>query len=436
MNILKKIKEKSEKDNFPYFLFLSLILYYLIPFIYEIIKSKLDINSNLNLLRNIRLFDLLNQGLQTFLIIPLYSLLNKYKREKENLKRYMPIGFVLITSVCLILSIFIIYYNNKINFTIENLEISFLNIEILNLILFAFLNFCLVIFIILEKEKYIYTLTITKVIFLIICDLFFFLEQNEKALVFSNILVNSILVLICLLILYKEKLICSKKELKNVFINNKDLKKIVLEYFRIGILSFGQFISDSIIYFFIFLKMIETIEQKNGFLVANNFILYFLLIPTLALGFIIRKDNKEKDSKKELEKHKKYLEIAGCCSVFMFLFIPFLYIFLQYIIEIENYVKIGNIILMLMIFYSTYPISIVYDNIFISQGKTYYLIINSLIVNLIYYRIVYVWIENGVLNPNLYTICLIYGIGLLIHCLLSYIFYKYLFLKEDFQTIY
>ncbi len=63
------------------------------------------------------------------------------------------------------------------------------------------------------------------------------------------------------------------------------------------------------------------------------------------------------------------------------------------------------------------------DAWFVSQGKTIYLFINSIIVNIVYYGIMYALFKKGIFILNIYFIIHLFGLGMVVHMLISILLY-------------
>ncbi len=76
--------------KFPVNLFCSLMLLSFIPFLYTIVRTNLIVNSpiadGLGIAGHIEWFDLINETIQAFLIVPLYALFNKCMQDKGKFK--------------------------------------------------------------------------------------------------------------------------------------------------------------------------------------------------------------------------------------------------------------------------------------------------------------------------------------------------------------
>lgn len=70
-------------------------------------------------------------------------------------------------------------------------------------------------------------------------------------------------------------------------------------------------------------------------------------------------------------------------------------------------------------FYVTYLISSYIDNIFYGLGETKYTMFISLVVNIVYYGIIFILFKNGVFNPSINFILMMFGGGMVVHLILS-----------------
>ena len=76
--------------RFPVNLFCSLMLLSFIPFLYTVVRTNLIANipltDGLGIAGHIEWFDLINETIQAFLIVPLYALLNHCMKDMRKLK--------------------------------------------------------------------------------------------------------------------------------------------------------------------------------------------------------------------------------------------------------------------------------------------------------------------------------------------------------------
>ena len=115
---MNHITSKSERAAFPIHLFCSLMLLNLIPFVYTLLRTNLIVNSSmpdgLGIAGHIEWFDLINESLLAFLIIPLYALLNKCMRDTKKFKERIFQSFLAVNTVYILFSILIFKYCRQI----------------------------------------------------------------------------------------------------------------------------------------------------------------------------------------------------------------------------------------------------------------------------------------------------------------------------------
>lgn len=169
-------------------------------------------------------------------------------------------------------------------------------------------------------------------------------------------------------------------------------------------------------------------ETIQAFLIVPLFALLImwglLLIPITALAEIIKKDCKDTLTSAKM----KYYNIIIIATFLMWLcFIPLLSPFLRNVMGIENPGAIEHILVILIPFYLAYNYTVLLDNILIGNGKTQYCFAISVIVNLIYYPIMYGLVLKGVFTPSITFICMMFGFGMVTHLgcsIICFIIYK------------
>lgn len=87
----EEIMEKNDSGSrFPVNLFCSLLLLGFVPFLYTLVRTNLIADSpstdGLGIAGHIEWFDLINETIQAFLIVPLYALLKQCIEDRDRLK--------------------------------------------------------------------------------------------------------------------------------------------------------------------------------------------------------------------------------------------------------------------------------------------------------------------------------------------------------------
>lgn len=174
-------------------------------------------------------------------------------------------------------------------------------------------------------------------------------------------------------------------------------------------------------------KMVNAVREQGNYWTANNIIWGLMLIPISALAEIIKKDCKDELSRAKM---KHYHLVIITTFLIWLCFIPLLNPFLASVMGIKNSEAIKHILVILIPFYLAYNYTVLFDSILIGNGKTYYCFGISIIINLIYYPIMYKCISKGIFTPNITFICMMFGFGMILHlfcsiiCFITYSYYN------------
>lgn len=351
--------------------------------------------------------------------IPLYAIFNRViKNDDANFPKVtfkvMLVGFILyflFSIVVYIISRSLIGFMN-VNESDIDLVTRYLNLETIAFVIGFIITSVNIVIVSKELYKVFVIFAIVKTLFLVILDFNLVSRFNAFGVAYSNMIINTLMGILGIVILIKMGLL-------KISVFEKDDKKIFISYFQIGIFSALQILVDNIVYALMVVKMVNLVAEQGNYWVANNFIWNWLLMPVLALNEVIRTNCKEQKNTQV----GNYFRVIFIIIILGGILVLFSNIFFQYVERLENYNDIYSIVLKLSPFYIFYALSIIPDNIFIGYGKTIYNLINSIIINFVYYGAVY--ILRGYINFNMNTIIIMFGVGMIFHALISYIiFYK------------
>lgn len=385
-------------------LYLTLILWSLIPSIYLLVRMNIvSLNSvDLNILGQMEWFDLIDEIIATTLLVPLYSLLKKDDTDRNGTA--LIISFVIYFSFALLVALRISTVTKIMR--AENTT-KYLLLQTAAL-LFDFINkFSIILFTIRSKHKLINTLTIIKIAFLIICDYILIKNYKDIGAAYSEILVNAIIAATSIVILKIDNSVTFKKI-------DFSLTK---EWIRVGVFCGIQIFLDNFIYALMIVRMVNVVKEAGNYWVANNFIWGWLLVPVLCFAEIIKKNDLKKLGFNEVWKYGVFIAILWGVSM------PLWRTFINKAMAVEAN-SILPIVLPNIPFYLTYIVSAFIDAWFVSKGKTIYLMLISLIVNIVYYGIIFVLFKYNYFNVNMNFIIYMFGGGMIVHMALSLLFYK------------
>lgn len=401
--------------KFNYSLFVSLMLLNFLPAIHETVKVFF-VNStaaSLDVVSQIEWFDLINEVLVSSLTVPLYYLLNRYIDDKRVFREKVFHSGIVTFIVYTLFSIVVYFKANKLGvfMSANNTDelTRYLQLETVAFILSVLYSFASVVFVLIGKSKYIYCFLVFKTIGLITGDFFLIPQYGSFGVAYANMLTNSILTVLSIAMLIKDDSISfSFKTISDKF--------FFTEWIKVGFFEGVQIFLDNYIYAVMVCKMVNEVQQQGNYWIANNFIYGWLLIPAIALGEIIKRDCK--DGYKGLNKKAYKKVILGTIIVWL-ISIPFWNLIFSKLMAVENTSDIFHIVICLLPFYIAYLGTVYIDNIFYGLGKTQYTMSISVIVNIIYYGIVYIMFKNGIFTPSINFIILMFGCGIVVHLIIA-----------------
>lgn len=414
---IRTIRERLMENRFErkeYLLFLSLMAFLFVPSINQLIVDHLvsGLESNLlNVAGQIEWFDLLDETLLAFLIMPLYFVFNRVANDDKALRsrimQTLTVGFVLYAAMSVIIYLYAGSLSSYMNAPDESVE--YLRLETIGFVLGFISSFMYVVFVVRGKWNYIVILLIAKVAMLSVGNIIMIPEYGVIGIGLTNIFVNGILLIASLLLLHKERLL--------KFMMKFD-KSTMRDWSVTGFFAGITIFLDNIIYALIIVMMINEVSSVGIYWLANNFIWGWLLIPVAALAEIVKRDYYRGYSRMY-----NYLAMIGLILMIWLCTIPLWDTMFTDVVQADDPQGIVNILYMAVPFYVAYAIATVFDSVLISVGKIKYIFGISLIVNIGYYGIVYSMFLAGVFEASISFIIMMFGFGMVVHLVFSVLFY-------------
>lgn len=424
-------KTWANLKTFDFGLYVALIAVALFPAILQtartfFLSSTVDVSA-FDVLGQMEWFDLINESILALLIVPLYSVLNFIKdKDAESFpKRVFKIGLTATLAYCLFsLAVYLVARNlvgfmNPEEADIEAM-VEYLNLETIAFAIGIIPQFVNVVFVVLGRKRNFYIFVIVKSLLLILTDYLLIPSYGVNGVAYSNILINGVLALVMV------ALLAIGKNIKPAWFGKGD-KTIYLNWIKVGFPSFFQSLLDNIVYILMVAKMVNSVSSAGDYWVANNFIWLWLLIPVTALGEIIRKDSGS--GYKSLKQGNYYIILMATIAIWL-LTIPGWLPFFKHVERLENASEIYSVTIKLFGFYIAYALTMVPDNIFVGLGKTKYSLLNSAIINIVYYGIFYLVYLSGAITMSLDAIIMMFGFGMVVHLAVSVFEEKILLRKE------
>ena len=427
-----KTRLKQWWNNFKTFdwkMYLALCLLALVPAIYQTVVTKLiTVHANpgaLDIVGQMEWFDLIDETICAFLIVPMYSVLSKaHKREDFN-KVVFKLG-IIVVGLYALFSLGTFFYGIHLVSYMNPAEIDiaaayrYLSLETIAFMIGIIFSYASVVFLVIDKSRYMYAFLVAKILLALLSDFALIPGMSIDGIAVSNIIANGIMGAIAIVMLVLIKQLRPGKF-------NKDDIPHLKDWGRVGLFAGGQQFLDNIIYALMIVRMVNAVSESGNYWVANNFIWGWLLIPITCLAEIIRKDAGADGYKL---KQINYYSITLFALIVWFSLIPTYNWFFGTVEGLDNPGRIFEIVVKNLGFYVAYALSQIPDAIFVGMGKTKYNAINSLICNIGYYGLWFIFYQTKVVTMSMDMIIVMFGVGNIVHWAVSLIEEK-IFLRRE-----
>lgn len=419
----------TDFKTFDWKMYLALCLLALVPAIYQTVITKLITSftnpGSLDVVGQMEWFDLIDETICAFLIVPMYSVLSKAHKRENFDKAVFKLGIIIVSLYALFslgtffFGIHLISFMNPSEIDI-GAAYRYLSLETVAFMIGIVYSYISVVFLVIDKSRYIYAFLIGKVALSLLSDFILVPKMGIDGIAVSNIISNTIMGALGVVLLIVEK------QIKPGKYNKEDLS-LLKDWGRIGAFAGGQQFLDNFIYAIMIVRMVNAVSESGNYWVSNNFIWGWLLIPITCLGEIIRKDAGADGYNL---KQKNYYSIILFVLIVWFSLIPTYQWFFGTVEGIENPGRIFEIVVKNLGFYVAYALSQVPDAIFVGMGKTKYNAINSLICNIVYYGIWFILYQTKIVTMSMDMIIVMFGCGNIVHLAVSLVEEK-VFLRRE-----
>ena len=430
-------KFKLSLSNINYKLYFALLFLGLCPTVYTTVRvfflGSLPGEWSFSIAGQLSWVNLLYEIINEAIILPLFYFMGKVAIDKKEFANRVKTGLIISFGIYLVLSAIIVCFTESLlllmatDTTIIDASATYIRIESVANIFLILSQFILVALITINKSKYIYILTIIRLMLSLLCDTFLVsslpisLNLGVNGIGCSNIIVNIVLLSLSLVLLSKENI--------NIFDKTKLSFAWMKDFVKIGGISGFESLVRNLAYMVMISRMVNVVGEQGTYWVANNFIWGWLLLPILQLGELIKQETAT--DKKNVRKNSiGYFCITAVISSLWFVSIPLWKPFMSNILQFDNVDKLFGLVLILIGFYVLYAFQNVFDSIFYGLGKTNYMLFESVVTNTIYYGIAFILYVTGLWTPSLIGIALLFGIGNAFDSIVSLSAFAYLLKKE------
>lgn len=436
MKIIKALKSV----NFS--LFSAVLLTMLLPTLYQTVRiyflGNLPSDSGINIASQMSYISLFYEVIQEALILPLFYLLGKSLQNKEDFTNKTRTGLIITATTYLVLSLILIIFAKPLvtlmaqNENLIQQTVDYVRLETISALFSTLWRFMMLVLVTLKKNRYLYIVLTIQMLLSILLDTFFIsslpmsLNLGVNGIAITNIIVNCSILIVSMILL-------TKKEKIRLFSGARLDFSWLKEWFKVGSFSALESLLRNLVFMIMITRMVNLVSEQGNYWLANNFIWQWLLLPSLALSDIVKKEVGENRNNIR-DKTFGYICLASIFAVIWLLSIPLWKPFLQFVMNVSEYETVFNIVLLETGFYMTYIYnSTIFDSTFYGLGKTNYMLIQSLCIDGLYYGIMFILYLTGIFVPSLLGICLMFGIGMALDFIPAMIIYILMLKKENIK---
>ncbi len=382
----------------------ALAAWMLLPSIYLAVRMHLvTVNDvNVNILGQMEWFDLIDEVLVTTLITPLYLLLKQRKASTNGFAFYVSCGIY--TAFSIVVSV---YAGSIAEFMHAEYAERFLVMQTVSMAVGFAGTFCIMLFTMNDAYKTVIVLTVSKFVLAGILDFILIGRYGDMGAAYSDIITSGMISVAAWVCAVRNGLIRM----------GRPDGKFAVSWMRIGSFAGIQIFLDNFIYMVMVCRMVNAVSESGNYWVANNFIWGWMLVPVSCFVQIVQKNRLEKITWKNSMRY-----ILLFC-ILWFATMPSWKWFLTYVMGVQNAADVLRIVRFMVPFYIGYAVSACIDGWFVSYGRTIYACINSVVVNVGYYGVMYVLFQKGIFPVNMLFIEILFGVGMVIHLGVSLVFY-------------
>ncbi|MEG1613827.1 MAG: multidrug transporter [Clostridia bacterium] len=434
------IKVMKSLRNINYRLFFALLIMGLIPTIYTTVRifflGQMPGDWGFNIASQLSYVNLLYEIIQEALILPLFFFIGKTIGNTIEMTNRVRTGMLVTFLIYGMLSILILIFAKPlVKFMAQDIAlidetVTYIRLETIATLFSTLVKFITIVIVTLKKDIYLYFILGLQMFICILLDTFFVsnlsfsLKLGVNGIAYTNIIVNILMLFLAVFFLNKEKIFLFSKEKLNF--------NWMKEWTKISAYSGIESLVRNLAFMLMIVKMVNIVGEQGTFWVANNFIWGWLLLPIIQLGELIKRDCGENKSLIK-ENFLGYMVITTCVIILWLITIPLWQPFLKSVMNIDNYKNVFNLVLISLAFYVLFAFNNICDSIFYGIGETKYMLVQSLIINIVFYGLMYILYVAGIFVPTLTSIALMFAGGTALDSVLTYFMFAF-FVKKGGLT--
>lgn len=412
----------------------------LLPAVYQAVRifflGDFPDDSGVNIASQLSWVNLIYEVLYEALTVPLCFLLGQSLSDKRAFANKVRTGLFVTAAVYLVMSVFLVAFAEPLTVLMAQDEslvaetVSYVRLEAVAILFSALWKFTTLVLSMLHRLRYLYIVLGVQMVLSVLSDTFLIsalpvsLGLGVNGIAVTDIGVNLVLVVLAVLFLRREDIHIIAREWDFSWLK---------EWFRVGKFSGLEGFLRNLAYLVMIMRMLNIIAEQGNYWIAERFITQWLMLPSLALADLI---------KKEVAAHPEYVRektfgyfcLAAVFAALWLCSIPLWKPILRYGLNVADYETVYYIVLLQSGFFLTYIFNhCVMDSTFYGLGKTQYLVVQSVLIDVIYYGIMFLLYLAGIFVPNLVDICLMFGVGMLLNFVPTIVQYVRLLRNEGIK---
>jgi Na+-driven multidrug efflux pump len=293
------VKTVTSLKNINYKMLIALILSGLFPAIYMAVRVRFLGNMpgdwGVNIASQLSWVNLLYEIINEAILLPVFFLFGKVISNKEEMENRIRTGLIGTFTIYGVLSIIIAVMAKPLVVIMAQqpdlveATVKYIRLESLAVVFSILFRFLLPVFILINKERYIYIFLAIQMSLSILFDtllisaLPFSLNMGVNGIAVSNLITNVVLIFLSLFLISKSGFM--------IWRNKRPLSfRWTREWLRVGGYSGVESLVRNLAFMIVILRMINVVNEQGTFWVTNNFIWGWLLLPVLSLGELIKRD--------------------------------------------------------------------------------------------------------------------------------------------------
>jgi len=436
---LEKIITSLKTVN--YRLYFALIFTGFLPTLYTTVRifylGDMPGDWGFNIASQMAWVGLIYEIVQEALILPLFFLLGKSLSIKDEFENKVRTGLFVTFGIYFIISLILIIFTKPLvvlmaqNVDLIDATVSYVRIESVAALFSTLTRFIILVLVTMKKPDYMYYLLGVQMFMSVLLDTFlvsglsFSLNIGVNGIAISNIIVNLTMLTIAIVLLNRENI-------RVLFNKTKPSFEWLKEWYQVGKFSGLESFFRNLAFMVMIIRIVNEVSEQGSYWVANNFIWFWLLLPVLALGDLVKKEVGE-DIDNIRTKTFGYFIVVTIIVIAWLISIPVWKPFLQYVMNVSEYEKVYGIVTLQLVFYITFAYNSIMDSTFYGVGKTNYMLYQSLIIDVFYYGIAFILYITKSFTPTLTTISLMFGIGMVLDFIPTTILYRKLLREKQIQ---